>query len=121
MIRKVAHMAISVLLLIATAGITVSRHYCGDNLMTVAVMNTPDPCCEQESCCHNETEVYVLDSDFTYTSEEPVNIPDFKILETPGFNIIANLPDNSSVLVFNDKPRPPRLKTYLASIQSFLL
>ncbi|HEN20588.1 MAG TPA: hypothetical protein ENN86_01095 [Desulfobacteraceae bacterium] len=121
MFRKLTHIAISALLLIATAGITVSKHYCGDDLMSVAVMNTPDACCDLESCCHNETQVFMLDNDFTYTSEEPVNIPEFKRPEAPGFKIIAFLPDNSSVPVFNDKPRPPRLRTYLASIQSFLL
>lgn len=121
MIRKVAHMAISVLLLIVTAGITVSKHYCGDDLKSVALMNSHDACCDLESCCYDETQVFMLDNDFTYASEEPVNIPEFKMLETPGFNIIASLPDNSETFTFSDKPQPTQLRTYLASIQSFLL
>ncbi|MFP4488184.1 MAG: HYC_CC_PP family protein [Bacteroidales bacterium] len=114
-------MAISVLLLIATAGITVSKHYCGDKLEAVALINSPDACCDMESCCHDETQVFMLDNDFTYTPEEPVNIPGFKTLEVPGYSIAASLPVNSPFIVFNDRPQPPGLRTYLASIQSFLL
>lgn len=121
MIRKVAHMAISVLLLIATAGITVSKHYCGDKLKSVTLMNSPDACCDMESCCHDEKQVFMLDNDFTYTPEEDVNAPGFKISETATYSIIASLPDNSPFIVFNDRPQPPGLRTYLASIQSFLL
>lgn len=121
MIRKVAHMTISVLLLIATAGITVSKHYCGENLEAVALMNSPDACCDLESCCHDETQVFMMDDDFTYTPEEPVNTPGFKNSETAAYSIIASLPDNSPFIIFNDRPQPPGLRTYLASIQSFLL
>lgn len=121
MLGKIAHLAISVLLLFATAGITVSKHYCGDNLKSVALMNSADACCDMNSCCHYEAHVYMLDSDFTHRSEEPVSMTEYKILETRGFTVIASLPDNSSVDYFTDKPQPPRLRTYLASIQSFLL
>ncbi|MFO7756137.1 MAG: hypothetical protein R6V34_09155 [Bacteroidales bacterium] len=121
MIRKVSHMAISVLLLFATAGITVSKHYCGDNLKSVTWMNSPDACCDLESCCHDETQVFMLDNDFTYTPEEAVNTSGFKISETAANSILASLPDNSQFIILNDRPQPPRLRTNLASIQSFLL
>jgi len=53
MIKKTANIAIVILLLVATAGVPVTRHYCGRSLMSFSIYSTPKACC-QGSCdkCH---------------------------------------------------------------------
>jgi len=46
MIKKTVNIAIVILLLIATAGLPVSRHYCGKSLMSFSIYSTPKACCE---------------------------------------------------------------------------
>ncbi|MEA1886095.1 MAG: hypothetical protein U9N72_02660 [Bacteroidota bacterium] len=54
MARKVVHIGIILMLLLTTTGISISRHYCGDNLRSTAIMHIPDACCNSGSCCHTE-------------------------------------------------------------------
>ena len=53
MIKKAGHILIMILLLIATGGIPVSRHYCGTKAMSFSVFSMPKPCC-RDHCdkCH---------------------------------------------------------------------
>ncbi len=43
-------------------GLSISKHYCGDMLMSVSVYNEADPCCDDNGCCNNETENYRINS-----------------------------------------------------------
>jgi hypothetical protein len=54
MLKKAANIAIILLLLVATGGLPVTRHYCGAAVMSFSVYSTPKACCEG-SCdkCHN--------------------------------------------------------------------
>jgi hypothetical protein len=55
MLKKAGYTLLMMLLLFATTGMTITRHYCGQNLTAVAVFSTPDNCCgEQCPRCHNE-------------------------------------------------------------------
>ena len=121
MFRKSLHILISLLFLFTTAGISVSAHYCGDSLMSMTVMRTPPDCCDDESCCHNETHFYQLDDDFTIITVENIEtlsgIPfhnEFKESNQVDFKLQA----------FNTIykwPQPPGGNNYLARVQSFLL
>lgn len=54
MLKKAGNIAIILLLLVATGGLPVTRHYCGVAQMSFSVFSTPKACCEG-SCdkCHN--------------------------------------------------------------------
>ena len=54
MLKKAGNFAIILLLLVATGGLPVTRHYCGVAEMSFSVYSTPKACCEG-SCdkCHN--------------------------------------------------------------------
>jgi len=54
MLKKAANIVIIILLLIATGGMPVTRHYCGAVEMSFAVYSTPKACCSDHcSKCHN--------------------------------------------------------------------
>jgi len=56
MLKKIGYIIMAVLLLFATSGITIYRHYCGNTLMKTAVSFAPKQCCKIPCPrCHNET------------------------------------------------------------------
>ena len=65
MLKKIGHIVLSLLLLLATTGMAVSKHYCGDSLVSTVLFGEADPCCESGSCCQNESSFYQLDEDFS--------------------------------------------------------
>ena len=54
MIKRVGNIVIMVLLLVATGGIPVTRHYCGSAEKSLSVFSTPKDCCNSHCAkCHN--------------------------------------------------------------------
>ena len=65
MSKKVQHIVISILLLVATTGFTSFRHYCGEELISKSIMSDQAGCCDESSaCCHDEAQTYHIDGDF---------------------------------------------------------
>ncbi|MBS0010592.1 MAG: hypothetical protein KFF49_04240 [Bacteroidales bacterium] len=112
---------ISLLLLLATAGISISSHYCGDRLRSVSVMNTPDKCCDDASCCHNETNLYQLDEDFTIQNSGIKFLPEHQAIDIPCPAESIPVAENTPMRSNTDLTHHPPVRTYLALIQSFLL
>ena len=121
MLKKSIHILISILLLFATAGVSISAHYCGDKLRSVSLMSTPDSCCDDASCCHNETHFYQLDDDFTFLNDEIKFLSDHQVINYPRLHNAIRLAETSISPDYNDIPLHPRIRSYLALIQSFLL
>ncbi len=68
MLRKAGHISIIFLLLIATSGVTITRHYCGNTLVTKSILTTPDDCCKGPcKACRNETKFVKLTDIFEFT------------------------------------------------------
>jgi len=54
MLKKAGNIAIIILLLVATGGLPVTRHYCGAAEMSFSVYSTPKACCSGHcDKCHN--------------------------------------------------------------------
>jgi hypothetical protein len=54
MLRKAVNIAIIILLLVATGGMPITRHYCGSAEMSLSVYSTPKACCAGHcDKCHN--------------------------------------------------------------------
>lgn len=54
MLKKAANFAIILLLLVATGGLPVTRHYCGINEKSFSFYSTPKACCNGHcEKCHN--------------------------------------------------------------------
>lgn len=65
--RKYLHILLVFLLLVSTAGVAVSKHYCGNTLQKISIDSEVNSCCGEEmrTCpCNSETAHYKVDSDF---------------------------------------------------------
>lgn len=67
--RNFIHIALVITLLISLAGITVSRHFCGEILTQTSIGTEAEPCCDGSEMpadcgCDSQTETIALDDDF---------------------------------------------------------
>jgi hypothetical protein len=123
MIKKIYHISSAFLLLLATTGIGISSHYCGDFWVSTSIFSEAETCCDDGSCCTTENNFFQVDDDFSApTISASPGISEFDL---PGSTI--NGEDLSPVgrIVFTQKnindPPPRELHTALSLRQSFLL
>jgi hypothetical protein len=123
MIRRLFHIILVLIVLLLTSGVTITRHFCGNNLRSVAIMNTPPSCCDMEGCCHNETVTIVLEDDFTPVWSDALSHNSVTEL----FPVeMADLSDSGMLKVipvpkFIIKPPPAPVGERLASLQVYIL
>lgn len=87
--KKFLHISLSILLLTATAGVSVSKHICGGTIYDLAIYHQAETChsdhdMEMPGCCDDETEQYQVHDDFqgenSLALDHPVNeIPQMAI------------------------------------------
>ncbi|PRY91364.1 hypothetical protein BY457_12512 [Marinilabilia salmonicolor] len=123
MLRNVTNIIMTCLLLISTTGFAVSKHYCGNELISIALKTEADPCCDDGMCCHTETQFLQLDNDFlvvaTQTNLEHIYASDLILTAS---EVEISLPETNFFTSFNYSDPPPRcLGTRLALHQVFLL
>ena len=122
MFKKISHIVISLLLLTSTVGITLSAHYCGENLKSISISADPESCCDiPDGCCHDEADTFRLEDDFAsssfqYESQQVVSlILDYSIASV---EVLSN--KNYSTPIFIEPP-PPTTKQVLSSLQVYIL
>ncbi len=127
MLKRITHIALSFLLLTATMGISVSKHYCGSRLVEVSINSEAIPCCADmgnSGCCHDETEYFQFDEDFVSPDfAKDVQIAGLDILFPMAFVYIFNTPADIEKDIFCDAESPPilSLHTSLHFLQTFLI
>jgi len=125
MFRKLINIIVTFLLLTVTAGFTVSKHYCGNTMVAVAIDHNAH-CHDMDdnnSCCHTETRSYQLHENYVVSpSLESNNVASFDLFITePVFiETIFNEQDLIEVLI-PESPPPKTLHTQLSSLQTFLM
>lgn len=131
MIRIILHSIVSLVLLISSMGFSVSRHYCGGDLVEVSFnvaahhsCSSQGGTCETDGCCRNETQTFQLHENVTPSvilDHLPVfrtEIPDF-----PASVFLIPKPESLNTNLFPDiySPPPQALSVSLAERQSYLL
>ncbi|MCF8303528.1 MAG: hypothetical protein K9I94_09670 [Bacteroidales bacterium] len=123
MLRKIIHILITVLLLTATTGFTVSKHYCGDTLVSFSLYTQAAACCDDisDECCHDVSEHFQVEQEFVSTSfslEKEVLLT----LESVQSVIDFQNPEiNSGKTTFTENNFPFKTQLLLVSLQKFLL
>lgn len=124
MSRQVSHIILSFLLLVSTAGLAVSKHYCGEHLISTDLFDDSDSCCDNGNCCHDEHTFYQVDTDFT--------APGFILLpHVFGMDLFLGLPDASTTGYYRqgkpddieerEIPPPSGIQEVLSMRQAWLL
>ena len=123
MLKRFSHISLSFLLLVSTVGFAVSKHYCGDALVDIAYNENADACCDDGACCHNETQVFQLDEDFS--APQIANMPELQEIAVFGFTLftINQTPIENPVEIVqqNNSPPPSTVDEVLSQNQVFLL
>jgi len=123
MIRKTINILFILLWTITTTGFTISRHYCGDMLVSVSVNNDAKSCCGSENgCCHNENQRFEIKDNFIAAQElEELTIPVHDNLFPVVFSCVSNIavrnPDN--IYNYKESHSPPGVRTILSELQTF--
>jgi hypothetical protein len=132
MLRRIIHIALSFLLLFASTGLSLYKHYCGQELQEVSLLQA-HTCCEDtelpadaNDCCANETDAYRLDVDF-----QPANGPQLTLVAVLSPALASQLlqlmqriqPETLLSTPFTGESGPPPLRSlsYLSQIQQFLI
>ena len=123
MLRSFSHIILSFLLLAATTGMAVSKHFCDEFLISTSLFSEPDTCCDDGNCCHNETAFYQVDEDFSVT--QITNAPDLQEITILGFAILIlnQVPadKHSTTFYTTNSPPPPTVNEFLSLRQAYLL
>jgi len=123
MLEKISHIILSFTLLVSTTGFTITRHYCGDKVESIAVDSVPESCCEMGDCCHNELTLYQVEDDFSIpVIDNQIHATSFELLFSAVFVVIPQIEVASEFMLFSVAESPPPLKTVtvLSLLQSYL-
>jgi hypothetical protein len=123
MLRRFLHIILVLIVVLMTSGVTITRHFCGNNLRSVAIMTTPPSCCDMEGCCHNETVTILLEDDFTPVWADILSHESVTELFPVQLAYLsdAGLVNETPFLNFILKPPPVPLGERLASLQVYIL
>lgn len=103
----ITNIIISTLLLVSTTGLAVSKHYCEGQFVSVELKADAEPCCEDETCCHTETQFIQVENDFLASHTDFKLGPRF----TSGFMLLSSeiemKPVNNGFKTSFIRPFPP--------------
>jgi len=124
MTKKIFHITILVILVVSTIGFTITKHYCGGDLIDLSIAGDVEDCCDmEEGCCHNEQQNYQLEEN--YTTPVVFNHVDYLsvvIFEIPEFLIeLQETTITLSASNFRESPPPRDVLHFLADIQVYRL
>ena len=136
MIKKINHIILSVLMLIATVGVTISKHYCGnmvsshyfidescsmeiEECMDMNAMH--DSCTDDMNCCHTELESFQFLANYLQEDKLEMNTAfSFELfLQACSYHTNGNNTLNHKTLLMDkllllpEKPSQSLLQSYL--------
>lgn len=97
MLKKVAYIILSFVLLATTGGFTVSAHYCGNTRASIAIDHQAKSCCDS-SCgkCRTEEHYVKMKEDFNAPLQhEVIQIAQINLLLLPVLTIEQAVPENA--------------------------
>jgi hypothetical protein len=124
MVKKLSNIFLSLLLFVSTAGIAVSRHYCGSSFVSVSFFTEAKSCCNSDGCCHNENHFFKVQDN--YSTPQITDLPGLTAIDLLGHELFTNavpltfLAGNGNP-VFTDLPPPYKIENSLELKQAFLL
>jgi len=114
MFKRAGHILVILLLLLGTTGVTITRHYCGVNLVRTSLYSAPHHCCN-ENCprCHDER-INVRITDTYESSQSQINFTaGFKnLLEQHSLPTILAFSNASNIALLNDASGDHGIKPY---------
>ena len=126
MLRKSLNIIPALLMFITTSGFTVYEHFCGSDLVSVAIDTKAGTCCNNDrgNCCHDESVHFQLKEDFVFSTDQfslekyfPI---DLHLIPYIISGIHLSDDNANGFTTFNDSSPPPKIQTALAKLQTYL-
>lgn len=128
MLRKIIYIVLVLFLMVATTGITFSKHYCGDEIVCVSLSSEHQSCCAEGeiNCCKIITEKIQLVDNYLVSQSNYQFVDLSKNIQFANHDLFKEVYDFTFVeltLLYNNyKFQPPsRKKVILARLQTYLL
>lgn len=126
MTKKILHITMLVIMMVSTMGFTITKHYCGEDLVDTSVSGHVETCCDMEEgdCCHNEAQTYQLDQDYTPAVViSHVDYIAFVIFEIPRvlIELLGETTQFLNVAARGESPPPKDVLHFLSDIQVYRL
>jgi hypothetical protein len=124
MFQKARNIAVSLIFLISTSGITLHKHYSDGELFDFSIFGKAKSCCETNcGCCKDETVTFQLHIDVLGSAFQQVETPHFNhILQVIKVDhLIQSLYSASLPEHFYFDSSPPTISHNQALLQNFLL
>ena len=125
MFKRIIHIVLACLFFTTTTGFTLSKHYCGTEMISISVNVEAESCCDDmdnSDCCRNETVHFQLKENFVVSvSDFQFHDTDIDIFQAVDLTFIFNSfsPDPDLDKTPTESPPPPEIKTFLSTIQVF--
>lgn len=122
MFRKISHIALFIMLLAATTGMAVSKHFCNGFLISSSIYLETDSCCDKD-CCQDQSEFVQLDEEYQISeSSEVPAINELGLLFT-GSELSNTFFRKNNLDIFKSEIEPPSpgTSTRLSLRQAYLL
>ncbi|MFA5970799.1 MAG: hypothetical protein WC780_00510 [Lentimicrobiaceae bacterium] len=106
MLRKVGNIVLILVMLIATSGVAVTRHYCGPTEMSFSIYSTPKSCCDSHcDKCHNVFKFSKVNDNFEAGSSISIQaLTDFVSLHTSFFiDLFDNVTISPLAILINQR------------------
>jgi hypothetical protein len=113
--------------MLATTGLSISKHYCGSSLVRTSLGTEAKSCMPDmdmgHGCCDEKTETLVIDDDFQLTKSNFKIAPEYDLLVAYLVNELVAVPERSNLqsLTFFDTGPPVAAEPVYLKAQSFLL
>jgi hypothetical protein len=126
-LKKLYYIFFAISFTVLTVGASVSRHYSGGELFSIALYGEADSCCEvPDDCCDDETDLIQFSADYVITSSSSIDHQDISINLFTDYSFIGILnvfgTDEITRIIYPSDHHPPReTDAFLAQIQSYLL
>lgn len=121
--RKFFSISALLILLVATIGLSISKHYCGNILREVSYYVHNDGCGDMEmpmDCCNDENEVYQLHVDYQLTYSDIDFNADLLFITAYYAVYVAEL-TGEIIPEYYDHDPPPKPVARFVEYESFLL
>jgi hypothetical protein len=112
MVKKAGHILIILLLLFVTSGLTINRHFCGNDLIKISIYKSTGNCCDQ-NCpgCHNEKiSLRITDQFESVQAYKDIHAGIKLLLEKSSLPTLLSFSNFQLVSVLNNPFRDYRLK-----------
>jgi hypothetical protein len=123
MVKRISHIIISFLLIVATTGVTLTRHYCGNQLISSSVLGKAHNCCGTHcKSCHDEISSFRVTDNFVASAFKMDQAQQLVLnwLATPGIDLFSITFDhNFTVNKFLFNSSPPIAENSPALLQIF--